>query len=152
MLDIDYSDKIESNVTLETGREFYDVGKFKLLDVKDKEDQREVEGILLNFCKTCKILKPPRSFHCSTCNVCIEIHDHHCPWVGTCVGKRNHRYFSLFLFMTSIQALFTFALGVWYYSGLTTKTDNEKLENLITVFLMAYSGIFFITLFCFGIC
>ena len=68
--------------------------------------------VVLSFCKTCKITRPPRTFHCSRCDACIEVHDHHCPWVGTCVGKRNHKYFTSFITYVSIHAAFTFATGL----------------------------------------
>jgi len=64
----------------------------------------------LSYCSTCKILRPPRSFHCSTCAMCVEVHDHHCPWVGTCIGYRNIKYFLSFLFMTGFHALISFGI------------------------------------------
>ena len=80
----------------------------------------------LSFCHTCKILRPPRSYHCSDCGVCIEVHDHHCPWVGTCIGDRNSRYFTLFLLFTSTHALSTFLITLYsYFVPDPTKNMNE---------------------------
>ena len=67
--------------------EFFSNDKFVSADIGNAETTR------LSFCDTCKILRPPRSFHCRVCNVCIEQHDHHCPWVGTCIALRNSQTF-----------------------------------------------------------
>ena len=87
------------------------------------------------MCKTCNILRPPRSFHCRDCNVCVEVHDHHCPWMGTCVGKRNIRYFVLFLNFTGIHALISAIIcGLFlafksstYFKEITER-DQKRVE------------------------
>jgi len=53
-------------------------------------------------CKWCAKYKPDRCHHCRVCRQCILKMDHHCPWIANCVGFRNHKYFFLLLFYSSI--------------------------------------------------
>eukprot|EP01114_Cavostelium_apophysatum_P015671 TRINITY_DN4323_c0_g1_i1.p1 TRINITY_DN4323_c0_g1~~TRINITY_DN4323_c0_g1_i1.p1 ORF type:complete len:346 (+),score=22.68 TRINITY_DN4323_c0_g1_i1:169-1206(+) len=70
------------------------------------------EMILMKFCNTCMLFRPPRSSHCSICDSCVEKFDHHCPWTGNCIGKRNYKFFTWFLFSTVLSILYVLGISV----------------------------------------
>ena len=57
-------------------------------------------------CTTCNIIRPPGASHCSECDNCVLDFDHHCGFISNCVGKRNHKYFYLFVFFGSLTSLY----------------------------------------------
>ncbi|KAI8604053.1 DHHC palmitoyltransferase-domain-containing protein [Dissophora ornata] len=66
--------------------------------------------VRLKYCDTCMIYRPPRCSHCRQCDNCVEDEDHHCVWLNNCIGRRNYRYFLIFVTTASLYGLFTSAL------------------------------------------
>jgi hypothetical protein len=93
-------------------REFlYNAYKRKTDRLSEETRQKylEVVGdrlVKIKYCSTCDIYRPPRAVHCGICNCCIERLDHHCPWLGTCIGKRNYKYFIVFLTSVAIKVIY----------------------------------------------
>jgi len=85
---------------------------------------------------------------------CIENFDHYCPWVGNAIGKRNYRYFVLFMFssltLSMLLAGTCSALLILYSLREHKSFVNAMEDDVAAAVLAIYGYCMFFSLF--GLC
>lgn len=80
------------------------------------------------WCRTCRIVRPPRASHCPDCDNCVLRYDHHCPFVNNCVGQRNYHFFFSFVTCVWCLALLVLPAILWF---LTSRDIESTIDGLV---------------------
>lgn len=78
--------------------------------------------VMVKFCGTCRIWRPPRAGHCAVCDRCVERFDHHCPWLSNDVGAGNYKSYVAFVLSTA-AASGCAASSVWAWVAVILRTQ-----------------------------
>lgn len=90
---------------------------------KTREIMINNQPVKTKYCHTCLMFRPPRASHCSVCDNCVDCFDHHCPWVGNCVGRRNYRYFYMFIISFSLLCIYVLACSLTHLILLSKESN-----------------------------
>jgi palmitoyltransferase ZDHHC9/14/18 len=125
------------------------------IENEKKEEEEEIDIKTPHIfksrkCKTCKIMRPPKSSHCRICDNCILELDHHCPYISNCVGRRNHKNFYLFLLFGSISSLICAITSIYHFVFIISKYNLNLTENLYSkykIYIFISIGLIIILIF-----
>lgn len=94
-------------------------------------------SVKLKYWCTWEHYRPPRWTHWAICDWCIERIDHHWPWLGTCIGKRNYKYFFIFINLLSFLIIAWIVLSFCeIYMRVTKHTQNgSNFESALSASL-----------------
>ena len=108
-------DKEEIMQTLRTKYEHVYIDSLTDSILVCKKDEPEL--LEFKFCRTCEIFRPPKASHCKYCDNCVEVFDHHCPYLWNCVGKRNYKYFFMFLIGVNLMEILNITIFAFFIAN-----------------------------------
>lgn len=97
---------------------------------KTKNFQINGYRVTTKYCTTCHVYRLPRCSHCAMCDNCVEKFDHYCPWVGTSIGRRNYRYFLMFVLSATLLCIYVFTLSLVRLIKLSDE-DHRSFDDAI---------------------
>jgi len=100
-----------------------------------------------DYCRDCKVMKPPRSKHCRECGICTDRFDHHCLWISNCVAKKNHRRFYVMVFQCTYLMLTFIYLGISFMRMKLLEEAKEGVWDSISYITNTHPQVFWMTAF-----
>ena len=93
----------------------------------------DIDGLTRKYCYICHIYRTRRTKHCRFCSNCVEEFDHHCPWLANCIGRRNYRYYLIFILTLTLFMPYMIALCIYSLMICWPKNDYTYNGFIITV-------------------
>jgi len=93
------------------------------------------------WCRTCRIVRPPRASHCPDCDNCVLRYDHHCPFVNNCVGQRNYHFFFGFITSVLVLAMLVIPSIMTFFSALNSEIMLTQMSQVSGSMQLLFYGV-----------